>query len=187
MGSFLGVTAGACGNSECGSCVQGCCWSRKSLPVDTPRAQGYSWHCQFAHVSPLGCKGPWVHVLCCELQQNSPSWVRTSDLQVNSLTRYRLRHGGHAAAAQISHGVVVSTQDSESCDRGSNPRGRIFSLRPHADHVDISRWTAITKHLIESLCAWPCGITRWSPKGTSAKIGTIQRRLAWSLRKDDTH
>eukprot|EP00664_Eupelagonemidae_sp_cell27_P011096 gene11096-gene1321 len=23
--------------------------------------------------------------------------------------------------------------------------------------------------------------------GTSAKIGTIQRRLAWSLRKDDTH
>ena len=24
----------------------------------------------------------------------SPSWVRTSDLQVNSLTRYRLRHGG---------------------------------------------------------------------------------------------
>ena len=26
----------------------------------------------------------------------SPSWVRTSDLQVNSLTRYRLRHGGPA-------------------------------------------------------------------------------------------
>ena len=27
-------------------------------------------------------------------QKLSPSWVRTSDLQVNSLTRYRLRHGG---------------------------------------------------------------------------------------------
>ena len=27
--------------------------------------------------------------------QISPSWVRTSDLQVNSLTRYRLRHGGY--------------------------------------------------------------------------------------------
>lgn len=26
----------------------------------------------------------------------------------------------------------------------------------------------------------------WSPKGTSVKIGTIQRRLAWPLRKDDT-
>ena len=24
-------------------------------------------------------------------------------------------------------------------------------------------------------------------RGTSVKIGTIQRRLAWSLRKDDTH
>ncbi len=28
--------------------------------------------------------------------------------------------------SNVSHGVVVSTQDSESCDRGSNPRGRIF-------------------------------------------------------------
>ncbi|CAN1161746.1 hypothetical protein LINPERHAP2_LOCUS24110, partial [Linum perenne] len=25
------------------------------------------------------------------------------------------------------------------------------------------------------------------PPGTSDKIGTIQRRLAWPLRKDDTH
>ena len=25
----------------------------------------------------------------------------------------------------------------------------------------------------------------WSPQGTSVKIGTIQRRLAWSLRKND--
>ncbi|WMV16467.1 hypothetical protein MTR67_045834 [Solanum verrucosum] len=25
------------------------------------------------------------------------------------------------------------------------------------------------------------------PSGTSDKIGTIQRRLAWPLRKDDTH
>ncbi len=31
------------------------------------------------------------------------------------------------AARCLSHGVVVSTQDPESCDRGSNPRGRIFS------------------------------------------------------------
>ena len=26
----------------------------------------------------------------------------------------------------------------------------------------------------------------WDPKGSSVKIGTIQRRLAWPLRKDDT-
>uniref|UniRef100_A0A7N0TND4 Uncharacterized protein n=1 Tax=Kalanchoe fedtschenkoi TaxID=63787 RepID=A0A7N0TND4_KALFE len=32
-------------------------------------------------------------------------------------------------------------------------------------------------------------ISRWEvvPSGTSDKIGTIQRRLAWPLRKDDTH
>ena len=30
----------------------------------------------------------------------------------------------------VSHGVVVSTQDSESCDRGSNPRGRNFCYPP---------------------------------------------------------
>ena len=28
---------------------------------------------------------------------------------------------------------------------------------------------------------------KWNPKGSSVKIGTIQRRLAWPLRKDDTH
>ena len=32
----------------------------------------------------------------------------------------------------ISHGVVVSTQDSESCDRGSNPRGRNFRAQSHS-------------------------------------------------------
>jgi hypothetical protein len=26
----------------------------------------------------------------------------------------------------------------------------------------------------------------WDPHGSSVKIGTIQRRLAWPLRKDDT-
>ncbi|KAI4345253.1 hypothetical protein L6164_012392 [Bauhinia variegata] len=29
--------------------------------------------------------------------------------------------------------------------------------------------------------------TEFVPSGTSDKIGTIQRRLAWPLRKDDTH
>ena len=32
----------------------------------------------------------------------------------------------------------------------------------------------------------PAGVLD-SLRGSSAKIGTIQRRLAWSLRKDDTH
>ncbi len=38
------------------------------------------------------------------LENLSPSWVRTSDLQVNSLTRYRLRHGG---IGELSMATVV--------------------------------------------------------------------------------
>ncbi|OEL24281.1 hypothetical protein BAE44_0014699, partial [Dichanthelium oligosanthes] len=34
-----------------------------------------------------------------------------------------------------------------------------------------------------NLSSRPCVV----PSGTSDKIGTIQRRLAWPLRKDDTH
>ena len=38
------------------------------------------------------------------------------------------------------------------------------------------------------VCSQPCTSAGVEPSdGTSAKIGTIQRRLAWSLRKDDTH
>jgi hypothetical protein len=41
-------------------------------------------------------------------------------------------------------------------------------------------------------CFWRCPECVFLPalepsNGTSVKIGTIQRRLAWSLRKDDTH
>ena len=55
----------------------------------------------------------------------SPSWVRTSDLQVNSLTRYRLRHGGtmalnyyciqqHNVAKVTSDGIEPPLSDLES-------------------------------------------------------------------------
>uniref|UniRef100_A0A0D3BMW1 Uncharacterized protein n=1 Tax=Brassica oleracea var. oleracea TaxID=109376 RepID=A0A0D3BMW1_BRAOL len=38
------------------------------------------------------------------------------------------------------------------------------------------------------LCLYRDGVTKEIvPSGTSDKIGTIQRRLAWPLRKDDTH
>ncbi|WZZ47656.1 hypothetical protein YC2023_043915 [Brassica napus] len=38
------------------------------------------------------------------------------------------------------------------------------------------------------LCLYTDGVTKVIvPSGTSDKIGTIQRRLAWPLRKDDTH
>uniref|UniRef100_A0A0V0GNB5 Putative ovule protein n=1 Tax=Solanum chacoense TaxID=4108 RepID=A0A0V0GNB5_SOLCH len=33
----------------------------------------------------------------------------------------------------------------------------------------------------------PSAAMEFVPSGTSDKIGTIQRRLAWPLRKDDTH
>ncbi|KAJ6929076.1 hypothetical protein NC652_013057 [Populus alba x Populus x berolinensis] len=35
--------------------------------------------------------------------------------------------------------------------------------------------------------SWRSGDQVNVPSGTSDKIGTIQRRLAWPLRKDDTH
>ncbi|KAG6773391.1 hypothetical protein POTOM_020666 [Populus tomentosa] len=35
--------------------------------------------------------------------------------------------------------------------------------------------------------SWRSGDQAIVPSGTSDKIGTIQRRLAWPLRKDDTH
>ncbi|ESW11835.1 hypothetical protein PHAVU_008G062500, partial [Phaseolus vulgaris] len=39
--------------------------------------------------------------------------------------------------------------------------------------------------VFEFINNWPT--TDIVPSGTSDKIGTIQRRLAWPLRKDDTH
>ena len=44
-----------------------------------------------------------------------------------SLVRYAATTATGLCAVVISHGVVVSTQDPESCDRGSNPRGRTFA------------------------------------------------------------
>eukprot|EP00665_Eupelagonemidae_sp_cell47_P017404 gene17404-biopygen12811 len=57
------------------------------------------------------------------VQQASPvtTWVRLL------LQRCRSTGAGTQAMGTVSHGVVVSTQDSESCDRGSNPRGRTFA------------------------------------------------------------
>ena len=44
------------------------------------------------------------------------------------------------------------------------------------------------KRVVPVVCAQASVDTALEPRdGTSAKIGTIQRRLAWSLRKDDTH
>ena len=61
-------------------------------------------------------------------------------------------------------------------------------LRPLSKHQQTRMLDAcsfdyniISKHLA-------CGIFQSDPlRGSSVKIGTIQRRLAWPLRKDDTH
>ena len=55
---------------------------------------------QDSNLQPLDPRSnalPLSHATAAEAcKSTSPSWVRTSDLQVNSLTRYRLRHGGTA-------------------------------------------------------------------------------------------
>ena len=45
-----------------------------------------------------------------------------------SSVRIRVGVTFETRARTVSHGVVVSTQDPESCDRGSNPRRRSFEL-----------------------------------------------------------
>ena len=52
-------------------------------------------------------------------RKTSPSWVRTSDLQVNSLTRYRLRHGGIADGGVPAH---PPTTRSPTPHTSSQPR-----------------------------------------------------------------
>ncbi len=61
---------------------------------------------------------------------SSLAW-RSREAQVGTLGQRRRSSQRHGRTAQgcsghLSHGVVVSTQDPESCDRGSNPRGRII-------------------------------------------------------------
>ena len=48
-------------------------------------------------------------------RKTSPSWVRTSDLQVNSLTRYRLRHGGIAVTTRTTRLRTVSQYKMQEC------------------------------------------------------------------------
>ena len=74
-----------------------------------------------------------------------------------------------------------------------------LEVRPTSGPCPVGRWdcrargrkqqfstTSLTQrrdHLLISCCAE----AQLVPSGTSDKIGTIQRRLAWPLRKDDTH
>ncbi len=65
-----------------------------------------------------------------EQMSSSLAW-RSREAQVGTLGQRRRSSQRHGRTAQgcsghLSHGVVVSTQDPESCDRGSNPRGRII-------------------------------------------------------------
>ncbi|WZZ84435.1 hypothetical protein YC2023_113014 [Brassica napus] len=47
---------------------------------------------------------------------------------------------------------------------------------------------SLTVKIKRKLSLYSDGVTKVIvPSGTSDKIGTIQRRLAWPLRKDDTH
>ena len=56
-------------------------------------------------------------------------------------------------------------------------------LRTHIEHSGKS----LSLELSSSKLFWYAHIYKDSFRGSSVKIGTIQRRLAWPLRKEDTH
>ncbi|KAL4320247.1 hypothetical protein GQ457_18G018780 [Hibiscus cannabinus] len=79
--------------------------------------------------------------------------------------------------------------------RGSIPRISIFFFclpekEPWLVHDSVGNQLNIP-HQLESEKANSVKVAKqpdeFVPSGTSDKIGTIQRRLAWPLRKDDTH
>ena len=65
---------------------------------------------------------------------------------------------------------------------GSGPKARHFELEGW-----VSRSRGGRKDKVEMMNALPFHLCLDSFWGSSVKIGTIQRRLAWPLRKDDTH
>ena len=51
-------------------------------------------------------------------------------------------------------------------------------------------FTAHVTHVVIGILLRPWAMAQWlhpSLRGSSVEIGTIQRRLAWPLRQDDTH
>ena len=69
--------------------------------------------------------------------------------------------------------------------RNSGPNSREC---PDCGCVEVTCWARITRGRREiAACLLPKHNILDSLRGSSVKIGTIQRRFAWPLRKDDTH
>ena len=72
---------------------------------------------------------------------------------------------------------------------GSNPDRsvRISGIEPSATLSVRMQWLTIMHNIcLQSGTRSGCSQSSWNASASSVKIGTIQRRLAWPLRKDDT-
>ena len=108
-----------------------------------------------------------VSLFCKTRKKNlgsTPDGIRTRNPQIRSLMRYPLRHG--CKIMQYSVNSTTPSMCKKDFARFCNKCRRWRRPAPQIRSGDLRSE---------------------SRKRSSAKIGTIQRRLAWPLRKDDTH
>ncbi|RDY02619.1 hypothetical protein CR513_13889, partial [Mucuna pruriens] len=83
--------------------------------------------------------------------------------------------------------LIIGTETSED-KLSSSPRDELLSASGEGCIVYHSSVSPTpTKYASFTQFIYQQGSMYVVPSGTSDKIGTIQRRLAWPLRKDDTH
>ena len=181
----------------------------KSRVQDTGFALGRSMVRQFAGRAVLSFHWPvWS---CSDGLRPRPNWgtawtrnpaSRTPDLwgpPCSEISRRGYGPWGNALSRNLASRIrtLEEPPDREIPRRGKGPSfsrdldadGR---MRAFPQAVDPASAAQFPNYGVESA---PPGLMsrRWAPtspdslRGSSVKIGTIQRRLAWPLRKDDTH
>ncbi len=96
----------------------------------------------------------------------SPSWVRTSDLQVNSLTRYRLRHGGPGPPPHARRARETAARVAQWKRVGF--RSRRLWVRSPPRVVILARWLTQPRNLKDGdTCSQSAGLepARAEPSG----------------------
>jgi len=141
-----------------------------------------SWHCR---ASILGSFFLFIAIHCAyyaqAVTQNSPSKLFCNSYFILLQIKYKF------VRRKIDINLLVMTLDFNLLflldflvlfvlSRLQLAVGMLVSLKSHIFYT----------YTLQEVYIWKTN-TRLVPSGTSDKIGTIQRRLAWPLRKDDTH